>query len=41
MSGKHPTIFMMYDYYTGDDVEQFEEGVAWFYEGKMQSRPPS
>lgn len=41
MSNNHPSIFMMYDYYTGDDVDKYEEGVYWFYEGKMQSRPPS
>lgn len=34
-----PTMFIMYDYYTGEDEENYNEGVMWFYEGKTQERP--
>jgi len=39
ISARFPTIFIMYDYYTGEDEENYNEGVLWFYEGIPQERP--
>lgn len=39
ISEKFPNMFLMYDYYTGEDVENYKEGVMWFYDGKMQEKP--
>jgi hypothetical protein len=39
ISAKFPTMFIMYDFYTGEDEENYHEEVMWFYQGKMQSAP--
>lgn len=39
MSAQFPQMFMMYDYYTGEDTEDYVEHVAWFYDGKAQQQP--
>lgn len=36
MSATFNTMFMMYDYYTSDEIENYQEAVRWFYEGKVQ-----
>ena len=37
LSETFPTIFFMYDYYTSDDEEHYEEGVFWLYEGRLNT----
>jgi len=32
-----PTLFIMYDYYTDEDEENFEEAVFWLYGGKINT----
>jgi len=39
ISARYPDMFIMYDYYTGEDEENYQEGVMWFYQGKVQERP--
>lgn len=41
ISSKYPDMFIMYDFYTGEDEENYEEGVMWYYQGKSQERPKS
>lgn len=30
------SMFIMYDFYTGEDEENYQEGVKWFYDGEEQ-----
>lgn len=30
------SMFIMYDFYTGEDEENFQEGAKWFYDGEEQ-----
>ena len=39
MSLEFGNMFIMYDFYTGDDEEKYQEGVMWFYNGQEQNRP--
>ena len=39
ISAKFPSMFIMYDFYTGEDEEEYQEGVFWFYQGTIQERP--
>ena len=39
ISAKFPSMFIMYDFYTGEDEENYTEGVMWFYEGQIQQKP--
>lgn len=39
ISAKFPTMFIMYDLYTGEDEENYHQEVMWFYQGKMQAAP--
>ena len=32
-----PTMFFMYDYYTSQDDPDYEEGMFWLYQGKLNT----
>jgi len=37
LSEEFPTMFFMYDFYTAEDEAEYEEGVFWLYEGKLNT----
>jgi len=37
LSSMYPHLFIMYDYYTDEDEENFEEAVFWLYGGKINT----
>ena len=37
LSEAFPTMFYMYDFYTAESEENFEEGVFWLYEGNLNT----
>ena len=37
LSKMFPYLFIMYDYYTDEDEENFEEAVFWLYGGKINT----
>ena len=39
MSNHFKSMFIMYDFYTGENEPNYQEGVHWFYDVKMQHRP--
>lgn len=37
LSIAYPDMFMMYDYYTAEGEDPFEEGVFWIYNGEVNT----
>ena len=36
MSAEFDNMFIMYDFYTSEDEQNYQEGVMWFYNGQEQ-----
>lgn len=37
ISEKFPNVFFMYEYYTSEDEPDYEEGIFWLYDGKINT----